>query len=117
VNRRYVAETALAGSVGEMRCVRDCRLASPCENITQRSLIVCYRRFGATCRSHLQASGSPRRLDCLILEEGNNRLSETSGTNYQCTLSKIAEQRKSDIWDSSITEVVTVVLHGETVGE
>ena len=29
-------------------------------DVTQRRLVVYYRRFGTTCRSHLQGSGSPR---------------------------------------------------------
>jgi len=30
-------------------------------DVTQRRLLVIYRRFGANCRFHLQGSSSPRR--------------------------------------------------------
>ena len=36
--------------------------SSPFWEVTQRRLVVIYRRFGTTYRSHLQGSSSPRRM-------------------------------------------------------
>jgi hypothetical protein len=53
--------------------------------ITQRLIVILYRRFGAAYRSHLQGSGSPRRskkklfLDFLTLEDGTDMLSRNVG--------------------------------------
>jgi hypothetical protein len=48
--------------------------------ITKRRVVNFYRRFGTTCRSHLQESRSPRSfLDFLNLKDGINRLTRNVG--------------------------------------
>jgi hypothetical protein len=44
-------------------------------DITRRRVVIVYRRFGTTYRSHLQGSGSP----ILILENGTDTLSRNVG--------------------------------------
>jgi hypothetical protein len=53
--------------------------------ITQRRVVIVYRRFGTTYRSHLQRSRSPslglldRVLDFLTVEDGTDKLSRNVG--------------------------------------
>ena len=51
-----------------LRCQQELML-----DVTQRLLVVIYRRFRTTYRSHLQLS---RVLDCLTLEIGADRLAK-----------------------------------------
>jgi hypothetical protein len=52
-------------------------------DITQRRVVILYRRFGTTYRSHLQGSLKMGRKVCF----------ETSVQNYHSTLRNIAEER------------------------
>jgi hypothetical protein len=66
-------------------------------DVTQRRLVISYRRFGTTYRFHLQRSSKPRfLLDYLTHEDGSDRLSRNVG-NYQSTLRNIPEERRSDM--------------------
>jgi hypothetical protein len=49
--------------------------------ITQRRVVILYRRFGTTYRSHLQASRSPRRAESRLftLEDGTDTLCRNVG--------------------------------------
>ena len=47
--------------------------------ITQRVVVIPYRRFGTTYRSHLQWSKFPLSLDLLMLEDGIDRLCRNVG--------------------------------------
>jgi hypothetical protein len=47
-------------------------------DITQGRVVIVYRRFGATYRSHLQGSRSPRRK-LLTLEDRTDTLSRNVG--------------------------------------
>jgi hypothetical protein len=47
--------------------------------ITQRRVIILYRCFGITYRSHPQGSRGPRRVDFLSLEDGTDTLSRNVG--------------------------------------
>jgi len=49
------------------------------EILTQRRMVVSYRRFGTTYRSNLQRSSSPLFLECLIFEDGTDRLTRNVG--------------------------------------
>ena len=61
-------------------------------HITLRRMAILYRRFGTTCRSHLQGSSS--RSDFLTFEMGSIG-SETSVQNCHSTQSNIPEKRRS----------------------
>ena len=58
-------------------------------DITKRRVVILYRRFGTTYRSHLQGSRST------IFLLGPISCSETSVQNYYSTLCNIAGQRRS----------------------
>jgi hypothetical protein len=47
--------------------------------ITRRRVVIVYRRFGTTYRSHLQ--GSKFRVGILTLEDGTDTLSRNVGRN------------------------------------
>ena len=64
-------------------------------DIKQRRVAVSYRRFGTTYWSLLQVSRSPRRMDCLTLEDGTVGCPETLVRNYHSTLRNILEDRRS----------------------
>ena len=66
--------------------------SAPFCDFTQRRMVVCYRRFGTTYRSHLQGSSSPNTLKI-----GPIVCTETSVTHYCSTLRKIPEQRRPQI--------------------
>jgi hypothetical protein len=57
-------------------------------------MIILYRRFGTTYRSHLQGSRSPRRNDPLKM--GQIRCPETSVKDYHSTMHNTAEGRSSE---------------------
>jgi hypothetical protein len=65
--------------------------------ITQRLVLVLYRRFGTTYRSHLQGSRIPRRKvsfwNSWPLNMGPVPCSETSVRDYHSTLRNIPEER------------------------
>jgi hypothetical protein len=65
-------------------------------DVTQRRLVVCYRRFGTTCPSHIQGSRSPRRTSAWPLKMGQIVCPETSA-KYQSTLRNIPEERRSHL--------------------
>jgi hypothetical protein len=48
--------------------------------LTQRVIVVLYRRFGTTYRSHLRVSSSTKFLDCLPPEDGTDKLSRNVNT-------------------------------------
>jgi hypothetical protein len=51
-----------------------------CWDITQRRVVIPYRRFGATCWAHLQGSKSKKKsLDFLTDEDGADTLSRNVG--------------------------------------
>jgi hypothetical protein len=62
-------------------------------DVTQRILVVTYRRFGTTYQTHLQGSSSPRRC----LKMGLTCCPERSVNKYQCTLRNIQEERRLGI--------------------
>jgi hypothetical protein len=47
--------------------------------VTQRRVVILYRRLGTTYRSHLQGSRSPRRVGFLTIEDGTDTLSRNVG--------------------------------------
>jgi hypothetical protein len=61
-------------------------------DVTQRKVVVSYRRLGTTCRSHLQRSWTawPLKMEEIVCPE-------TSVTKYQCTLLKIPKEGKSHL--------------------
>jgi hypothetical protein len=65
---------------------------------TRRVMVVSYRRFGTTRRSHLQGSSSPRRLPgtlrYAVIQEWCTPLSRNVG-NYHFTLRKVPEEQRS----------------------
>jgi hypothetical protein len=69
-------------------------------DVTQRLVVIVYRRFGTTYRSLLQGlkakKKSPRKklflLGLLTLEDEKNMLSQKSTNNYYATLSNIPEE-------------------------
>jgi len=69
-------------------------------NITQRRLVIYYRRFGTTCRFYLQVIRSTRRFVGKFspLKMGPKGCLEKSLTNYRPTLSNIPEKRTSLYW-------------------
>jgi hypothetical protein len=70
-----------------------CMRSSLFWDVTQRRLVVSYRRFGTSYRSQLQGSiFKGRTVDWLIHEDGTDRLSRNVG-NYQYTLRYIPEER------------------------
>jgi hypothetical protein len=62
-------------------------------DVTQRKLVVSYRRFGTNSLSHPQGSGSPRHL-----EMGPMGCPETLVTSNKSTLSNVPEERKSQLF-------------------
>jgi len=63
-------------------------------DFTQRGMMVSYRSFEITCRSHLQGSSSPRKT-AWFLKMGQIGCSEASVRNYHSTLRKIPKERTS----------------------
>jgi hypothetical protein len=64
--------------------------------VTQKQLVVGYRRFGTTYRSHLQWPSSPRRTSSyLTLKMGPIGRRETSVTTYHSTLRNTPEDQIS----------------------
>jgi len=61
-------------------------------NITQRIMVIPYRRFGTTYRFRLQGSRSPRRP----LKMGPTSCPETSVWTYHSTLHNSAEEHSSE---------------------
>jgi hypothetical protein len=64
-------------------------------DITRRGVVIVYRRFGTTCRSHLQ--GSIIRLkesDSWTVKMGPTRCPETSVNNYHTTPRNTPEERR-----------------------
>jgi hypothetical protein len=64
-------------------------------NNTQRRVVILYRRFGTTHRSHLQ--GSRSRIRKGPLKMGPVGCLETSVQNYQSTLRNIPQERRSQL--------------------
>ena len=63
-------------------------------DFTQRGMMVSYRRFGTTCRPHLQGTSSPRKTAWSLKMERIG-CSETWVRNNHSTLRKIPKERKS----------------------
>jgi hypothetical protein len=63
--------------------------------ITLLVVVIPYRRFGRTYRSHLQGSR--------ILKVGPIMCAETSARNYHCSLHNSLEQRSSEPRNTSLT--------------
>ena len=61
--------------------------------VTQRRLVISYRRFGTNYRSHLQGSTCPRSLNSLTLEDKTKGLSRNVD-DYWSTLRNIPEERR-----------------------
>jgi len=61
-------------------------------DITQRIVVIPYRRFRTTNQSHLQVSRNP---NFLTLGDGSDRFPEMSVQNYHYTLRNIPEDSKS----------------------
>jgi hypothetical protein len=83
---------------------------------TQRRLLISYRRFGLSYRSHLQRSSSLRRISyspwtASALKMGPIGCSETSVNNYQSTLCNIPEERRSNLRRGGI---VTSRIHSHS---
>jgi hypothetical protein len=64
-------------------------------DITQRRVAILYRRFGTTCRSHLQGSRSLGLWASWPLKMGPICCLETSVKDYHWTLRNIREERRS----------------------
>jgi hypothetical protein len=67
-------------------------------DVTQRRVVILYRRFGTKYRSHLQGSRGPTRiffLDLWALKMGPIRCPETSVKDYHSTLRNTPEERRS----------------------
>ena len=62
-------------------------------DVPQRRLVLIYRRFVATCKSHLQMSAVQEER-CFTLKNGIDRLS-LNVSNYQFTMRNIPEERIS----------------------
>jgi hypothetical protein len=62
--------------------------------VTRLRLVIGYWRFRTAYRSHIQRASS---LDCLIIEDGSDRVSRNVGKNYQSTLCNIPEERRFQI--------------------
>ena len=77
-----------------------CMMPSLFWGVTHRMLIV-YRSFGTTYVSRI----------CLILEYGTDRLSQNVG-NYQPTLGKIPEERKTEVVLAVEVEIVPIGTSG-----
>jgi hypothetical protein len=60
-------------------------VSAPFWDITERQVVIVYRRFGKTYRSHLQGLGSPNLffLDFFIVEDGTDMLSRNVGKQLQ----------------------------------
>ena len=103
-------------------------------DFTQRILVVCHRRFGTSCRSHLQGSrrmpgvlstrlyrewcgrrstaylsALPFFLDSLTLKYGTDRLSRNVGNKLPFKLRKISEERRRQIKFWYVTRTITTV--------
>jgi hypothetical protein len=79
-------------------------------DITQRWVVIVYRRFGTTYRSHLQRSRSPRRLSSLTswpLKIGPIGCPETAVQYYHSTLCNIAQERRSHFIFGMMTLMAT----------
>jgi len=63
--------------------------SAPFWDITQRRMVISYRRFGTTCRCHL--------LGLLDLMMGPTVCPETSVWHYHSALRKITEERRSHL--------------------
>jgi len=65
--------------------------------ITQRLVVISYRRFGTTYRSHLKGSGIQKEtiLDSLTPKVGRIGYPETSVRNYHYSLRNNPEERSS----------------------
>jgi hypothetical protein len=78
-------------------------------------LVVVYRRFGTDYRSHLYGSSSPRRLDCLTLEDGTNRLFRNVGQQLPTqaawqprrTKTSSTPRREPEVWLNLVQVYVT----------
>jgi hypothetical protein len=65
-------------------------------DVTQRILVVIYRRYGTTWWPNLQGSSRPRRMPSIWpWTKGPVGCSETSVNHYQSTLRNILEERRS----------------------
>lgn len=62
-------------------------------NVAQARLVVSYRRFRTTCRSHLRGSSL---IDCVTTEGGSDKLSRNV-RKYQSTLSNVLAERRSHV--------------------
>jgi hypothetical protein len=72
-------------------------------DITQRRVVIGYRRFGTTYPSHRQGWRSPRRTYFWPLKMGPIRCPETSVKYYQSPLCNIPEERRSQrVWSFAI---------------
>ena len=63
-------------------------------DITQRKLVIMYRRFGITHWSHLRGSRIPRSRTSLLLKMGSIGYPETSLRKTHFTLRNIPEDRR-----------------------
>jgi hypothetical protein len=72
----------------------------------ERIIIVCYRRFEATCQSRLQESSSlPGLLG--LLKMGLTGCPETTVANYYSTLRNIAEECRSQLASTKLHGVIS----------
>ena len=77
---------ALLCDYSQVSCIKSSIMFSLFWEVTQRGLVVIYRRFGAIYRSHLR--------DCLITEDGADSVPKRPKNNYQSTLRNIPEERR-----------------------
>jgi len=70
-------------------------------DLTQHRMVVCYRRFGTTYRSHLRGPSSYSSWTVWFLKMCPIGCPKTSVTNYQSALSNTLEGRMSHIRDSA----------------
>jgi hypothetical protein len=66
-------------------------------DVTQSRFEFSYGRFGIIYRPHLHRSSSPRRKTVSLVKMGSRGCPETSVTDYQFTLRKIAEERRCQL--------------------
>ena len=66
-------------------------------HITQRIVVILYRRFKTTYPSHLQESRNPGSWIYSNLKMGQREFPETSVRNYQYTLRNIPEEHRFNL--------------------
>ena len=80
-------------------------------NYTQCRLVVCYRHFGATCRSHLQESVLPRNVGSTLTKLGcvksrnSADLSKDVAVVWITRLRQVKELIPTDIWITSYNDM------------